>query len=68
MSIYTDNGYSSREEYLNLLREDYGENLVDSLLKTYPPSEDFSGLILALENHEDEEEDEEEEEDFYEDD
>ena len=73
MSIYTDNGYSSREEYLNLLREDYGERLVNSLLKTYPPSEDFSGLILALENYEeedddDEEEEEEEEEDFWEDD
>jgi hypothetical protein len=63
MSIYTDNGYSSREEYLNLLREDYGEKLVNSFLAVYPPSEDFTGLLFALENADcDEPEDEDEEE------
>ena len=30
MSIYTDNGYANRKEYLNELREEYGD-LVDIL-------------------------------------
>lgn len=48
MSIYTDNGYADREEYLNCLREDYG-NLVDILISVLPESEDFDGLVTELE-------------------
>lgn len=48
MSIYTENGYSSREEYLELLREDYGTILVNNFIAKFPPSEDFAGLINAL--------------------
>jgi hypothetical protein len=48
MSIYTENGYASREEYLNLLREDYGEQLVNTFIPRYQPSEDFGGLIHAI--------------------
>lgn len=48
MSIYTENGYSSREEYLNLLREDYGEQLVNTFIPRYKPSEDFGGLIHSI--------------------
>jgi len=49
MSVYTENGYTNRKEYLDELREDYGE-LVDILTSVLPPSEDFDGLITALED------------------
>lgn len=49
MSIYTDNGYANRKEYLNELREEYGE-LVDVLTSILPASEDFDGLITALDD------------------
>jgi hypothetical protein len=49
MSIYTENGYESRTEYLNELREDYGD-LVDILIGVLPSSEDFDGLVIALED------------------
>jgi hypothetical protein len=67
MSIYTENGYSSREEYLNLLREDYGANLVNTFVSLYNPSEDFGGLIRDITDAyygEEDEEDEEEEDDW----
>lgn len=49
MTIYTDNGYTNRTEYLNELREDYGQ-LVDILTSVLPVSEDFDGLLTALED------------------
>lgn len=49
MSIYTDNGYANRQEYLDELREEYGE-LVDILITVLPASEDFDGLVTALED------------------
>jgi hypothetical protein len=50
MSIYTDNGYVNRKEYLNELRDEYGSDLVNTLLTVLPASEDFDGLISALED------------------
>jgi hypothetical protein len=49
MSVYTDNGYTNRKEYLNELREEYG-GLVDILTSVLPSSEDFDGLLIALED------------------
>jgi len=49
MSVYTENGYANRQEYLNELREEYG-GLVDILTGVMPSSEDFDGLITALED------------------
>ena len=49
MSIYTENGYATRREYLDELREEYGE-LVDILTSVLPASEDFDGLVTALED------------------
>jgi hypothetical protein len=49
MTVYTDNGYTNRKEYLNELREEYGQ-LVDILISVLPSSEDFDGLITALED------------------
>ena len=71
MCIYIENGYSSREEYLNLLRLDYGSELVDRMILRYQPSEDFGALIHAIteahyygyDAYEEDDEDEDEEED-----
>lgn len=49
MSIYTDNGYANRKEYLNELREEFG-GLVNILISVLPASEDFDGLVTALED------------------
>lgn len=49
MSIYTDNGYTNRAEYLDELRESYGK-LVDVLITVLPASEDFDGLVTELED------------------
>lgn len=49
MSVYTDNGYANRKEYLDELREDFG-GLVDILTGVLPASEDFDGLVTALED------------------
>lgn len=49
MSIYTDNGFTNRKEYLNSLREEYGE-LVDILTSVLPASEDFDALVTELED------------------
>jgi len=53
MSIYTDNGFTDRNQYLDSLREDYGE-AVDLLISVLPASEDFDGLLTALEDMADE--------------
>lgn len=49
MSVYTENGYANRQEYLDELREEYGQ-LVDILTGVMPSSEDFDGLLTALED------------------
>lgn len=49
MCIYQDNGYANRAEYLDELREEYGE-LVDILTSVLPASEDFDGLVTELED------------------
>lgn len=49
MTIYEENGYRNREDYLESLREDYGE-AVDVLTSVLPASEDFDGLVTALED------------------
>lgn len=49
MTVYTDNGYADREDYLNALRDEYG-GLVDILITVLPASEDFDGLVTELED------------------
>lgn len=49
MSIYTENGYADREDYLDCLREEYGK-AVDLLISVLPATEDFDGLITSLED------------------
>ena len=50
-SRYQENGYKNRYEYLESLREQYGEEKVNALLTVLPPSEDFDGLVTELEDN-----------------
>lgn len=50
-NIYKEEGYESREEYLKFLAEDYDIEYakVKEFAMMLGPSEDFDGLISALE-------------------
>lgn len=52
MSIYTDEGYESRQDYLTSLADDMGVDLdtVFALSILLGSSEDFDGLVTALED------------------
>lgn len=52
MSIYEDNGYESRKDYLECLSEDYDIPLetVINLAQLLGKDEDFDGLVVALED------------------
>ena len=52
MSKYQEQGYISREEYLNELASEYGidESIVYSLAEMLGEEEDFDGLVIALED------------------
>lgn len=52
MSIYTSRGYKDRYDYLDSLAEEYGvsKTTVYVLADLLGPSEDFDGLINALED------------------
>lgn len=56
MSIYTDEGYKNRRDYLDTLAEEYGldRSTVYALAGVLGSSEDFDGLICALEDVADE--------------
>lgn len=51
-TIYTRNGYKNRAHYLDSLAEHMGidEETVHSIADIYGPSEDFDGLVTALED------------------
>ena len=53
-NIYQQNGYADRDDYLNCLSEDYGVSIGDvySLADMLGESEDFDGLVSALEDAE----------------
>lgn len=52
MSIYTENGYANRKEYLDSLADDFGvdSGTVHALADVLGESEDFDGLICELED------------------
>lgn len=53
MSVYRQNGYNDREDYLSCIAEDYGLDLEDEvrpLAQLLGPDEDFDGLVTALED------------------
>lgn len=51
-NIYQEHGYTSREDYLSCLAEDYGVDLVTvkALADLLGPNEDFDGLVSQLED------------------
>ena len=56
MSIYTDEGHTNRRAYLDSLADDFGldKSTVYALAGILGSSEDFDGLICALEDAADE--------------
>jgi len=56
MSVYTDNGYESRKDYLKTLAEENGVpySAVLSLASMLGPDEDFDGLVTGIEDYADE--------------
>lgn len=52
MSIYTDEGYKNRKEYLESLAEEYGISIENVYMAAdmLGPNEDFDGLITTLED------------------
>lgn len=55
MNIYEDNGYENRKDYLECLSGDYDVPLdvVLNLAGLLGKTEDFDGLIVALEDYND---------------
>ena len=54
MSIYTENGYENRRDYLDSMAAEYGvdKESVYMLASVLGKSEDFDGLIAELEDME----------------
>lgn len=52
MNIYQENGYANRNEYLLALAEEYEINFEDvkTIANTLGKSEDFDGLVNALDD------------------
>lgn len=52
MSIYQENGYKNRKDYLNNLADDFGidRETVFFYASTLGPDEDFDGLVTSLED------------------
>jgi len=53
MSIYTNEGFANRREYLEDLADQTGVDLETVLILAdlFGPNEDFDGLVTALEDH-----------------
>lgn len=53
MSIYTDNGFKNRDDYLRDLADTYGIDtaIVFSLAAILGSEEDFDGLITSMEDY-----------------
>lgn len=52
-SIYQQNGFADRKEYLVSLADEYGEHVVYLLADLLGPNEDFDGLVSELEDYQD---------------
>ena len=50
MNDYTAHGYANRREYLEGLCDEYPRSIVYALADLFGPSEDFDGLVTALED------------------
>lgn len=52
-TVYQDNGFENRQDYLESLAEDFGIDIeiVESLADLLGESEDFDGLVTSLEDY-----------------
>jgi len=52
MSVYEENGYKSRRDYLEQLAEDFGvpANVVFTLANMLGKDEDFDGLVSSVDD------------------
>jgi hypothetical protein len=50
MNDYTANGFANRREYLESLAQEYDRDTVFMLASILGASEDFDGLVTALED------------------
>jgi len=52
MSVYTDEGYKDRNDYLESLADEYGLDIktVKLAADMLGPNEDFDGLVTTLED------------------
>lgn len=55
MSIYTDNGYKNRADYLQQLADEYDVpiELVRLIADLLGPNEDFDGLVTSIQEAKD---------------
>ena len=51
MSVYKENGYKDRADYLKSLTEEYNPDMVYMLADALGPTEDFDALITELEDY-----------------
>ena len=53
MTVYQENGYANRREYLKSLAEDYDMpfSVVATFASTLGPNEDFDGLVSVVEDY-----------------
>lgn len=51
--VYQQNGFTSRQDYLNSLADEYGDVVFD-LADVLGETEDFDGLVTSLEDFSDE--------------
>jgi hypothetical protein len=56
MTVYQEQGYASRKDYLNHLADDMeiDRSTVYMMAQMLGPSEDFDGLVTSLEDYADE--------------
>lgn len=59
VNVYQEMGYANRKAYLESICEDYDVdmNVVRTLASVLGPSEDFDGLVVALEDYAEEQND-----------
>jgi hypothetical protein len=52
LTVYQENGFKNRKEYLRSLTDDYGVSYstVVALANVLGPTEDFDGLLTSLED------------------
>ena len=50
--VYQQNGFTSRQDYLNHLADEYGDVVFD-LADLLGETEDFDGLVTSLEDYSD---------------